>query len=347
MPRAFIQTPSWLISPAMRQMGRRQAACSGGDATLGGESIASDPATVVRLSDEESGRQYEALDDVDVLIQRLLNAGESQLPSIVYNSLSLVNSKQFEYRFKNMIERAPDSEEKRRLSALLVRVYKLEEEIVAEGRDKLTAAESQAQDLLQIATNEKGEFYYPLPWEVKERVRTFMRDPANLQQIDDGQLFSIQRWYEKGQADERAFHILPTLELILESWASQTVLNEIENDKRLNPSSWMATSAAGQVLQKLFQTERQWWCEELESDLMPRGPEGETKCSVETVRETLEEVMKDIALRQNMGSRKQTILVDYFRSVGKCLRDVEDKHEQVVKEHLAEETESFTRLPPQ
>lgn len=241
---------------------------------------------------------------VDELIHKMRSTSTQQLMQLVAENIGMIDASFF-LRLAELCDATEDRLEKARLSELADIVSRTLQSAV-EQTDKVADEKSrQAQELIAMLTDERGEFVTPVPAEklaaLRERVRT------TLPQLDESFVATVRSFIKKC-ADDRFDGMVVVLQKVLQVFASELLLSMCAG-LREEPRD---------AARAVFSVEPDEWS----TVLRERARAGEL--SLSTASQALKEEVAQLVLELPSGSLTQSVVAEFLGEAIKRVDEVGD-----------------------
>lgn len=192
----------------------------------------------------------------DQLIDKLLNASESELPQLVaQNVFSLDTS--FYMRLATRADTAEDEGKRDNLHSLANTVMKLTEQMVEQAEGEMDTSAVTLQSVLAAASDDAdGEFYVPLTDTNVQRLRE--RIEHKFDEIGEGVMSTAFAWMRKSQ-EQQMEGMVAIIQRMLQIYGGVALAKSLEQANEANGSQ----SDASVALCKVLRSDVERWPDEL------------------------------------------------------------------------------------
>jgi hypothetical protein len=142
---------------------------------------------------EPTANELAVMDD---MITKLSNAKPYELPNAVSRAIRVISSPRFFLRIAERADKATDSMEKEKLSALAENLVNTIQAVVSMTEDSLDERAKEVEKVVKAASEPDGEFLVPLS---KERVEAMRKEVEGLEEesLNEAFLSTIDAWMNK------------------------------------------------------------------------------------------------------------------------------------------------------
>ena len=287
---AFLQPPS----PAPQRVVGRGKLCSGKD----------DSDKIPKRSRLEGNTRSPSEQDIqimDEMITKLSDAKPYELPNAVRRAFRVISSPKFFMRIAERADKATDSVEKEKLSALAANLVATLEVVVETTEETLDERAKGVEKILQAAAEpETGEFLVPL---LPEQVEGMRREVEKLEPalLDEGFLSTVDAWMNKSHQDGMD-GMVGILQKILQMYSGTQILRAREAS-----GTDAGSSAAGKLFERLLKVDTDNWEAEVRNAM--------SDVPLSSLITEVQRTMETVVLGLENGSMAQRVQAEYLREL--------------------------------
>lgn len=240
---------------------------------------------------------------MDEMINKLAEAKPYELPNAVRRAFRVISSPRFFMRIADRADKAANSMEQEKLSALAANLVATLEAVVETTEETLDERAKGVERILKAAAEpETGEFLVPLlPAQVAGMRNELEKLEPSL--LDEGFLSTVDTWMNKSHQDG-IDGMVGILQKILQMY-SGTVISRVKASQDATVGG--EESAASKLFQKLLKVDTDVWEVEIRQGVQDVPP----KALISEIQRTMENVV----LGLENGSMAQRVQAEYLREL--------------------------------
>jgi hypothetical protein len=240
---------------------------------------------------------------MDEMINKLADAKPYELPNAVRRAFRVISSPRFFMRIADRADKAANSMETEKLSALAANLVATLEAVVETTEETLDERAKGVERILKAAAEpETGEFLVPLlPAQVAGMRNAMEKLEPSL--LDEGFLSTVDAWMNKSHQDG-IDGMVGILQKILQMY-SGIVISRVRATQDATVGG--EESPASQLFQKLLQVDTDVWEAEIRQGVQDVPP----KALISEIQRTMENVV----LGLENGSMAQRVQAEYLREL--------------------------------
>jgi hypothetical protein len=245
----------------------------------------------------------EEIEIMDEMINKLADAKPYELPNAVRRAFRVISSPRFFMRIADRADKAANSMEMEKLSALAANLVATLEAVVETTEETLDERAKGVERILKAAAEpETGEFLVPLlPAQVAGMRNEMEKLEPSL--LDEGFLSTVDAWMNKSHQDG-IDGMVGILQKILQMY-SGIVISRVKATQDLTVGS--EESPASKLFQKLLKVDTDVWDAEIRQGVQDVPP----KALISEIQRTMENVV----LGLENGSMAQRVQAEYLREL--------------------------------
>jgi len=244
---------------------------------------------------------------IDEMITKLADAKPYELPNAVRRAFRVVSSPRFFMRIAELSDKAADSSEKEKLTALASNLVATLEVVVETTEETLDERAKEVEKVLKAAAEpETGDFLVPLLPQQVQAMRNVVEElePSSL---DEGFLSTVDAFMNKSHQDGMD-GMVEILQKCLQQYSGVSILRARKNINEGNDES--SSTETSKLFDKLLEIDTDSWDNEIRKGLASSDAMTSQKLTNE-----IQKTMENVVLGLENGSMSQRVQAEYLQEL--------------------------------